>query len=75
MITALLIESWDIYSMAFILFALKDIYEPSSWLLGFTAAALVFPSLFFPNLSPLSARSAAVSDSPGTPASLRSLSG
>ncbi|STR36333.1 transporter [Klebsiella grimontii] len=38
MITALLIESWDIYSMAFILFALKDIYEPSSWLLGFTAA-------------------------------------
>jgi hypothetical protein len=34
MITALLIESWDIYSMAFILFALKDIYEPSSWLLG-----------------------------------------
>ena len=38
MITALLIESWNIYSMAFILFALKDIYEPSSWLLGFTAA-------------------------------------
>lgn len=38
MITALLIESWDIYSMAFILFALKDIYEPSAWLLGFTAA-------------------------------------
>lgn len=30
MITALLIESWDIYSMAFILFALKDIYEPSA---------------------------------------------
>lgn len=38
MITALLIESWDIYSMAYIMFALKDVYHPSSWLLGFTAA-------------------------------------
>lgn len=38
MITALLIESWDIYSMAYIMFALKDIYHPGSWLLGFTAA-------------------------------------
>ncbi|OCG23295.1 MFS transporter [Gilliamella sp. wkB108] len=38
MITALLIESWDIYSMAFIMYALNDIYHPSSWLLGLTAA-------------------------------------
>ncbi len=38
MITALLIESWDIYSMAFIIYALKDVYHPNSWLLGFTAA-------------------------------------
>lgn len=38
MITALLIESWDIYSMAFIIYALNDIYHPSSWLLGLTAA-------------------------------------
>ena len=30
MITALLIESWDIYSMAFIIYALNDIYHPSS---------------------------------------------
>lgn len=38
MITALLIESWDIYSMAFIIYALKEVYQPNSWLLGFTAA-------------------------------------
>lgn len=38
MITALLIESWDIYSMAFIMYALNVVYHPNSWLLGFTAA-------------------------------------
>lgn len=38
MLAALLIESWDIYSMAYIMFALKEVYHPSSWLLGFTAA-------------------------------------
>lgn len=45
MITALLIESWDIYSMAFIIYALKDIYHPSSWLLGFTAAGTQFGAI------------------------------
>ena len=38
MVTALLIESWDIYSMSFIMTHLKDVFHPSSFLLGFAAA-------------------------------------
>lgn len=38
MVTALLIESWDIYSMSFIMTHLKDVFHPSAFLLGFTAA-------------------------------------
>jgi len=45
MITALLIESWDIYSMAYIMFALKDVYNPSSLLLGMTAAGTQFGAI------------------------------
>ncbi|MCI1984766.1 MAG: sugar porter family MFS transporter [Bifidobacteriaceae bacterium] len=38
MVTALLIESWDIYSMSFIMTHLNDVFHPSAGLLGFTAA-------------------------------------
>ena len=38
MVTALLIESWDIYSMSFIMTHLKDVFHPSAALLGFTSA-------------------------------------
>ncbi|KAA8830155.1 MFS transporter [Bifidobacterium tissieri] len=38
MVTALLIESWDIYSMSFIMTHLKDVFNPSAALLGFTSA-------------------------------------
>lgn len=38
MVTALLIESWDIYSMSFIMTHLKDVFHPSAGLLGFTSA-------------------------------------
>ena len=38
MVTALLIESWDIYSMSFIMTHLKDVFNPSAGLLGFTSA-------------------------------------
>lgn len=46
MVTALLIESWDIYSMAFIMYALKAVYDPSPWLLGFTAAGTQMGAIF-----------------------------
>lgn len=46
MVTALLIESWDIYSMAFIMYALHEVYNPSSWLLGFTAAGTQMGAIF-----------------------------
>ncbi len=45
MITALLIESWDIYSMAYILSHLKEVFNPSPWLLGFTAAGTQFGAI------------------------------
>lgn len=38
MIASIFIESWDLYSIAFILIFLSQIYHPSSWLLGLTGA-------------------------------------
>ncbi|MEV6904635.1 MFS transporter [Amycolatopsis sp. NPDC051372] len=40
MISTLLIEAWDLYSLAFILVFLKDLYHPSTFLLAFTSAGL-----------------------------------
>jgi MFS family permease len=39
MIASIFIESWDLYSIAFILIFLSRIFHPSSWLLGLTGAA------------------------------------
>ena len=39
MIASIFIESWDLYSIAFILIFLSQIFHPSAWLLGFTGAA------------------------------------
>ncbi len=39
MIASIFIESWDLYSIAFILIFLSQIFHPSSWLLGLTGAA------------------------------------
>lgn len=39
MIASIVIESWDTYSIAFILIFLSRIFHPSAWLLGLTGAA------------------------------------
>src|SRR5579864_6556 len=39
MIASIFIEAWDLYSIAFILIFLSQIFHPSAWLLGFTGAA------------------------------------
>ncbi len=39
MIASVLIEAWDLYSIAFVLIFLKQIFHPSSFLLGLTGAA------------------------------------
>ncbi len=39
MIASIFIESWDLYSIAFILIFLSQIFHPSAWLLGLTGAA------------------------------------
>jgi len=38
MIASILVEAWDLYSIAFVLIYLKEIFNPSSALLGFAAA-------------------------------------
>lgn len=38
MIASIFIEAWDLYSIAFILIFLQQIFHPSSWLLGLTGA-------------------------------------
>jgi MFS family permease len=45
-IASIFIEAWDLYSIVFILIFLKDIYEPSSFMLGLTAAATQLGALF-----------------------------
>jgi hypothetical protein len=38
MMASILVEAWDLYSIAFVLIFLRDIFHPSPALLGLTAA-------------------------------------
>jgi MFS family permease len=38
MMSSILVEAWDLYSIAFVLIFIKDQYSPAPWLLGLAAA-------------------------------------
>jgi MFS family permease len=38
MMASILVEAWDLYSIAFVLIFIKDQYHPAAWLLGLAAA-------------------------------------